>query len=62
MICLSPAEVVLLGTKIALELAKNRTADEIAVLRSLISQISSTLSTYSAQTKAMENYCKDKDN
>lgn len=61
MICLSASEVVLLGTKIALELAKDKTADEITVLRNLATQIASTLLTFSAQTKIIDD-CLKKNN
>lgn len=58
MICLSASEVVLLGTNIALELAKDKTADEITVLRNLATQVASTLLTYSAQVKIIEDCIK----
>lgn len=60
MICLSPSEVVLLGTNIALELAKNKTAGEIAVLRSIATQVAASLFTFAAQETAITEYCKDK--
>ncbi|NCA93191.1 hypothetical protein EOM82_08155 [bacterium] len=61
MICLSPSEIVLLGTEIAISLAKNKSADEITVLRNLATQIAATLLTYSSQDKVVTDYCNKKD-
>jgi len=58
---MSPSEVVVLGTQIAVALAKNKNSDEIAVLRSLAAQVAATLLTYSAQKTVVTEYCNKDD-
>ncbi len=61
MICLSPSDVVRIGTEIAIALSKNRTPDEISVLRNLAAQIAATLLTISAQDKIIKDCFEKKD-
>lgn len=51
----SPEQITYLATSIANDIAKKKNNDEINVIRCVLSQICSTLSTYLSQ----ENLCKN---
>lgn len=52
--CYSPEQVALLGTLIAIDLAKGKSDCEIFCLRSIASQISATLTTISCQKNCLD--------
>lgn len=58
---MSAEELIILSDGIALELAKNKTYEEIHMLRSLLSQVSQTLLTLASGRRYLEKSgCKDK--
>lgn len=58
---MSAEELIILSDGVAMELAKNKTYEEILMLRSLLSQISQTLLTLASGRRYLEKFdCKDK--
>lgn len=52
---LSPEEIVLIATALALALAKDKTADELNILGNLVVAIGSLLLVYAAQQQSLQN-------
>lgn len=57
---LTPEQVAFLATSIAVDLAKNRSFDEIGLIKNIASQVCATLSTICAQRFILEEKHKHK--
>jgi hypothetical protein CLOSPO_01164 len=55
--CMSPEEITLAATAIAVELARDKSTEEIYMLKNLLAQISQTLLTLAAQQQYINKNC-----
>jgi len=55
--CMSPEEITLAATAIAVELARDKSTEEIYMLKNLLAQISQTLLTLASQQQYINKNC-----